>query len=171
MVPLVVLPLWLVAVLNVLAWGTWSALAGYLAHRLPASSFARDTWLYRQRRFEGRALYEHRLRIKRWKDRLPEAGALFTGGFSKRSVRTKDRATLERFVVETRRAEWAHWLIMAATPFFLVWNPWWVEPFLVVYALAANLPCLLVQRYNRERLERVLVTASPGGPPAGRGSR
>jgi glycosyl-4,4'-diaponeurosporenoate acyltransferase len=164
----VALPLWQVAVLNVVAWGAWSALAGYVAHRRPASSCARDTWLYRLRRHEGRALYERRLHIKRWKDRLPEAGALFTGGFSKRSVRTKDRATLERFVVETRRAEWAHWLIMAATPFFLAWNPWWVEPFLVVYALAANLPCLLVQRYNRLRLERAL---SPGGPPAGRGSR
>jgi glycosyl-4,4'-diaponeurosporenoate acyltransferase len=157
--PLVALPLWLVAVLNVVGWGAWSALAGYVAHRRPTSSFVRDTWLYRLRRFEGRGLYERRLRIKRWKDRLPEAGALFTGGFSKRSVRTKDRATLERFVVETRRAEWAHWAIMAATPFFLAWNPLWVEPFLVVYALAANLPCLLVQRYNRLRLLALLGTS------------
>ena len=171
MLPVVVLPLWSVAVLNAVAWGGWSAAAGYLAHRRPTSAFAKDRALYRLRGFERGDLYERRLRIKRWKDRLPEAGALFTGGFSKRSVRTKDRATLERFVIETRRAEWAHWLIIGATPFFLIWNPWWVEPFMVLYALVANLPCLLVQRYNRGRLERLLEPASPGAPPADRGSR
>jgi glycosyl-4,4'-diaponeurosporenoate acyltransferase len=167
--PIVELPLWSVAILNVAAWGSWSAIAGYIAHRRPVASFARDTWLYQLRAVERGGLYEQRLAIKRWKDRLPEAGGLFTGGFSKRSVRTKDRETLERFVVETRRAEWTHWAIMAATPQFLVWNPWWVEPFMIVYALAANLPCLLVQRYNRTRLQRLLATA--GARPGGRGSR
>jgi glycosyl-4,4'-diaponeurosporenoate acyltransferase len=45
---------------------------------------------------------------------------------------------------------------MLMTPAFVVWNPWWVEIAMVVYALAANLPCLLVQRYNRARLARLL---------------
>jgi glycosyl-4,4'-diaponeurosporenoate acyltransferase len=167
--PPVALPLWLVAVLNVVAWGAWSALGGYVAHRRSTAAFTRDTRLYRPWPHEDRVLYERRLRIKRWKDRLPEAGALFAGGFSKRSVSGRDRATLERFVIETRRAEWAHWLIMAAAPFFLLWNPWWVEPIIVVYALAANLPCLLVQRYNRLRLQQLLAT--PAVWRGGRGSR
>ena len=168
MLPPVDLPLGLVAALDVVAWGVWSALAGYVAHRRPAAAFADETWLYRARPWETRELYERRLHIKAWKGHLPEAGDLFAGGFSKRSVRTKDRATLARFVVETRRAEWTHWLIIAGAPSFLVWNPWWVEPFMVLYALAANLPCLLVQRYNRPRLQRMALKA--GVPPAGRGS-
>src|SRR5438132_1706658 len=99
-------------VLDVAVWGSWSAMVGYTAHRRPTAAFAGDSWLYRQRGFErGGRLYE-RLMIKRWKDRLPEAGALFTGGTSKRSLRTRDREVLERFVVETRRAEWTHWVIM-----------------------------------------------------------
>ena len=156
MIPLVDLPKWAMVVLDVAVWGGWSAIAGYWAHRRPVAVFAGDSWLYRLRRFEdGGRLYE-RLRIKRWKDRLPEAGALFTGGFSKRSVRTRDRDVLERFVIETRRAEWTHWTIMLATPVFVVWNWWWVVLLMVVYALAANLPCLLVQRYNRARLARLL---------------
>jgi glycosyl-4,4'-diaponeurosporenoate acyltransferase len=143
-------------VLDIAVWGSWSALVGYWAHRRPATAFAGDSWVYRLRPIErGGRLYEQ-LAIKRWKDRLPEAGALFAGGFSKRSVRTRDRALLEQFVVETRRAEWTHWTIMAATPVFVVWNWWWVEIAMVVYALAANLPCLLVQRYNRARLVRLL---------------
>ena len=142
--------------LDVVVWGGWSAAVGYAAHRRPEAAFASDSWLYRRRGFERGGRFYERLGIRRWKDRLPEAGALFTGGFSKRSVRTKDRAVLERFVVETRRAEWTHWTIMLITPLFLVWNWWWVELLMVVYALSANLPCLVVQRYNRARLARLL---------------
>lgn len=156
MIPPVDLPNWAMVVLDIVVWGAWSALVGYVAHRRRADAFIGDGWLYRLRSFErGGALYE-RAGIKRWKDRLPEAGALFTGGFSKRSVRTRDRVQLERFVAETRRAEWTHWTIMLVTPVFLVWNWWWVELAMIVYALAANLPCLVVQRYNRARLLRLL---------------
>ena len=149
---------WAMVVLDIAVWGGWSALVGYWAHRRPAAAFADDSWLYRLRSFErGGRLYE-RFGIKRWKDRLPEAGGLFTGGFSKRSARTLDRDVLARFVIETRRAEWTHWTIMLATPVFVVWNWWWVELLMLAYALAANLPCLLVQRYNRARLARLLRT-------------
>jgi glycosyl-4,4'-diaponeurosporenoate acyltransferase len=150
------LPKWAMVVLDIAVWGSWSAAAGYIAHRRPAAAFADDSWLYRLRSVEGEGQLYRRLGIKRWKDKLPEAGALFTGGFSKRSVRTRNRDVLERFVIETRRAEWTHWMIMLATPVFLVWNWWWVELLMVAYALAANLPCLLVQRYNRARLVRLL---------------
>ena len=156
MIPLVDLPKWAMVVLDVVVWGSWSALVGLWAHHRPAAAFAGDSRLYRLRDFEDHGRFYERLRIKRWKDRLPEAGALFTGGFSKRSVKTLDRSVFERFVVETRRAEWTHWVIMLATPVFLVWNWWWVELLMIVYALAANLPCLLVQRYNRARLARLL---------------
>jgi glycosyl-4,4'-diaponeurosporenoate acyltransferase len=155
-IPLVELPKWAMVVLDVAVWGGWSAVVGYWAHRRPITAFADDSARYRLRAVEANGRLYERLGIKRWKDRLPEAGGLFTGGFSKRSMRTRDRAVLERFVVETRRAEWTHWTIMSATPVFLVWNWWWVELLMVVYALAANLPCLLVQRYNRARLARLL---------------
>ena len=55
---------------------------------------------------------------------------------------------LERFVVETRRAEATHWLVLAAGPFFVLWNPWGLALVMVAYAVVANVPCLLIQRYN-----------------------
>jgi glycosyl-4,4'-diaponeurosporenoate acyltransferase len=144
--------------LNVGFWGGWSALAGYIAHRRRLGHFERETWLSRLRSFEaGGRFYERRLRIQRWKGRLPEAGALFTGGFSKRSLRSRRRELLERFVAETRRAEWAHWLIVAGTPVTFLWNWWWVDVVMVLYAVAANGPCLVTQRYNRARLLRILA--------------
>ena len=143
-------------VLDVVVWGAWSGLVGYVAHRRPRSAFEHDTWLYRPRRFERGGTWYERIGIKRWKGWLPEAGGLFTGGFAKSAVRLHDLDHLERFVVETRRAEWTHWTIMLITPLFLVWNWWWVEPVMLAYAVTANGPCLAVQRYNSARLLRAL---------------
>jgi glycosyl-4,4'-diaponeurosporenoate acyltransferase len=153
---------WLAA-LDAGVWAAWSALAGYLAHRLPVARLCRDSWLFRLHRPERVARrYERLLRIKRWKSLLPEAGDLFKGGFSKRRMLRHDSAYLARFVVETRRAELTHWLIMAAVPFFFLWNPWWLGLAMLAYGVVANVPCLLTQRYNRARLLRALdrVTTS-----------
>jgi len=137
-------------------WVAWSAVCGYAAHRLPDERLRRSGPL-RLRAFErdGR-VYERWLRIKAWKDALPEAGSLFRGGFSKRGVVGHDRAYLERFARETRRAERTHWAILALSPVFFAWNPWWLATAMAGYGVVANVPCLLVQRYNRARLERLL---------------
>lgn len=147
---------WTVA-LDVAVWAVGSSLTGYVTHRLGPDAFTRDSVVTRLRPFErsGR-FYEDRLRIKRWKARLPEAGDLFPGGFSKRSLQKVDPVYLERFVQETRRAEVTHWVIIALGPFFFLWNPWWLGTVMVAYGVAANLPCLLAQRYNRARLMRTL---------------
>ncbi len=150
----VVLADWLIILLNVVVWFGWSVGIGYVGHRLPHAVFERDSRLTRLRAFESRGRwYERRLRIKRWKDRLPEAGAFFAGGFSKRRVA---RAELERFVAETRRAELVHWVAMALWPVFAIWNPPWAAAVVFVYAIAANAPCLVVQRYNRARLVHLI---------------
>lgn len=148
--------LWL-ALLDAGVWAAWSASMGYLAHRVPSGWLARDRFLFRLRRLElDTRFYRRVLRMQRWKARLPEAGDLFRGGFSKRRLVRRDRDYLERFVVETRRAELTHWLILAFGPVFFAWNPWWLGLAMVAYAIVANTPCLLIQRYNRARLLRML---------------
>jgi glycosyl-4,4'-diaponeurosporenoate acyltransferase len=137
-------------------WGGWSFAIGYIGHRRSIESFACERWWSEPRGFErDGAIYAGVFRIKRWKDLLPELGSLFSGGFAKRSAR-RDRAYLERFVVETRRAEWVHWVVFGVWPVFGLWNPPWAVAVMCVYATAANVPCIVVQRFNRARLLRVL---------------
>ncbi len=146
----------LLALAGAAAWAGWSALCGYVAHRTPASRFQHDR-LLKIREFErdGRT-YERVLHIKAWKDALPEAGTLFRGGMSKAHLPGHDPVSLHRFAGETRRAERTHWAILALGPTFFAWDPWWLATAMLGYGLAANVPCLLVQRYNRARLLRVL---------------
>ncbi|HVF32677.1 MAG TPA: hypothetical protein VM933_06540 [Acidimicrobiales bacterium] len=152
----------LLVLVDVVAWGAIHAATGYLVHRLPARRLGRDTWLTRPRAWEGDGrFYVRRLRIKRWKRLLPEAGALFAGGFDKKRLTGgRDPAYLLAYVRETRRAELGHWLAAAGAPLFFLWNPWGVGIAMLVYAVAANGPCIAAQRYNRLRLARVLGLSS-----------
>jgi glycosyl-4,4'-diaponeurosporenoate acyltransferase len=147
----------LLVLVDVVAWAVFHAGTGYLVHRLPARRFDHDTWLTRPRRFEdGGRFYVRRLRIKRWKRHLPEAGALFAGGFDKKHLRATDMVYLLSHARETRRAELGHWLAAACAPLFFLWNPWPVGVVMLGYAVAANGPCIAAQRYNRLRLDRIV---------------
>ncbi len=159
------LPLGWTVVLDCVVWAVGGTAIGYLTHRAGPDRFARDGPVTRLRPFEqdGR-WYEQHLRIKVWKRRLPEAGALFADGFSKRNLRDASAGQLERFVVETRRAEVTHWWVAALGPLFVLWNPWGLALVMVVYAVVANGPCLVVQRYNRARLQRVIHRIGRGAP-------
>lgn len=142
-------------------WAGWSLVVGYSAHRRPAERLEHDGTLTRLRAWErGGRIYE-RIAIRRWKDRLPDAGAVFRGGTSKRVLPGRSSADLRRFAAETRRAELVHWRIPLIAPLFALFNPLALTVAMGAYAVVANLPCLVVQRYNRGRILRVLERRQP----------
>lgn len=144
------------AVLDVAAWGLFHTVTGYAAHRLGDSRLEREGPVLRLRRAEtGGRPYRRFLRIDRWKDTLPEAGALFRGGTSKRRLPAAGLTGLEHFARETRRAELAHWWALCCGPLFALWNPPVATALLVTYGVVVNLPFIAVQRYNRARVQAV----------------
>lgn len=147
-------------VVNVVGWGMFHSATGYAVHRLPLARLQRDTWILRQRAFERDGRWYEPFRIRRWKDALPEAGALFAGGMSKRALPGRDRAGLVRFAAETRRAEWGHWAAMACGPVFVLWNPPVLAGVMILYGVLVNAPFIAIQRYNRWRIGRVLARTS-----------
>ena len=152
-----VMPQTLTVLVDIVAWGVFHAVTGYAAHRLSDDRLTRDGWLLRQRSFEdGGRWYRRRLRIHRWKDRLPDAGDLFSGGTSKRQLTAYDVAGLEAFARETRRAELAHWWALFCGPLFVLWNPPLAAALLVTYGVLVNLPFILIQRYNRFRIDALM---------------
>ncbi len=145
-----------------LMWVLIGLVTGWHYHRRPTEHFADDNWLTRPRAFEqGGRWYQRHLRIRSWKDKLPEKGDLFRGGFSKRHLTNRSTSHLQRFVVETRRAEMVHWSNLAAGPVFLIWCPPLLGGVMVVFGIVAHLPFITVQRYNRERLTTILARRAP----------
>ena len=142
--------------IDIAAWFVIHMGVSYLMTHVPLISFDAKSWLYTQRRWEkdGR-VYKKIFGLKKWKEMLPDGAALFKEGFEKKHLRKLDNEYLNNFIRETCRAELTHWIVLLFGPVFLVWNLWWVGIVMIVYAISANLPCIISQRYNRIRLKRV----------------
>ncbi len=142
--------------LNVIAWLAIQLGLAWALTQLAAEGFDAGNFFARPKSWErnGR-FYEKVLAIKSWKDKLPDAAGWFHGGFPKANLRAAAPEFLARFLRETWRGELVHWLALLAVPLFCVWNPWWALLVNALYAVAANAPCILVQRYNRARLWRL----------------
>ena len=141
---------------NILGWPVIHLTIGAIAVRIPSKHFADDFWLTAPNGWEhdGR-LYRNLFEIRKWKKLLPD-GAPWLGGFAKNKLANREPSYLAEFLVETRRAELAHWLMLCCLPIFFTWNPPWACWIMTLYALAANIPCILAQRYNRLVLSRVV---------------
>jgi glycosyl-4,4'-diaponeurosporenoate acyltransferase len=144
--------------LDAAVWVILSIGVGYGGHRLSDRRLQHESAITRPRAFEQNGdFWQHHFAVRRWKDRLPEAGAIF-GGMSKRHLRHwKD---MGRLAIETRRAELVHWSLMACGPLFLFWNPPALGFAMILFAVAANGPCIVIQRFNRYRLLRLLARKS-----------
>ena len=142
--------------LDIAAWLIIHMGVSYLMTHIPLSSFDTGLWLYKRRKWEkdGR-IYARIFRLKKWKKRLPDGAALFKGGFQKKHLKGLDDVYLDNFIRETCRAELAHWIMFLFSAVFFIWNPWWVGIVMIVYAILVNIPCIIIQRYNRIRLKRV----------------
>lgn len=143
---------------NLLGWPVIHISIGSAALRLPPRLFARDSWLTTPRRWEcdGR-LYRDALAIRKWKSLLPDGGP-WLGGFAKKKLCAHNSSYLAQFLLETRRAELAHWCMLCCLPLFFIWNPPWACLVMTAYGVAANLPCIVAQRYNRIALNRAVRT-------------
>lgn len=140
---------------NVLLWPILHIAIGFAVLSISPQNFASDTWLTAPRDWEQDGLvYRSWFAIRKWKSLLPD-GAPWLGGAAKRNLVSRDPTSIAQFMIETRRAEIAHWFMLGCLPIFLIWNPPWARWVMLVYALAANLPCILAQRYNRLVLNRI----------------
>jgi glycosyl-4,4'-diaponeurosporenoate acyltransferase len=139
-------------------WAVLHIGVAWAGTRLPASLFSPQFLLFRPSSWEqGGRFYERALGVRRWKHLLPDGAPWFSGGFPKATLKEQDTAYLQRFVLETCRGETVHWIVLSAGGLFFLWNPVWLACCMVVYAVVANLPCIITQRYNRLRLARIVA--------------
>jgi glycosyl-4,4'-diaponeurosporenoate acyltransferase len=141
-------------------WAAASAVVGRRAAGRPWRSLVRLGRPVGQR---SRRRWE-RLGVRRWKDRLPEAGPLF-GGLTKRRLPSATDGGAERFAAECRRAELVHIALLWAAVIPAVWCPPWLWAASLGYAIVANVPCLGAARYNRARAEAIMRTRTRRARP------
>ncbi|UOY93110.1 glycosyl-4,4'-diaponeurosporenoate acyltransferase [Ectobacillus sp. JY-23] len=139
--------------------GVWVFIHLFISYscvKLGTIPFEGDYWLYRERSWEKNGRLYEKLGVKRWKQWAPDASRLFKGGFHKKNLRNMTEEHLRVFLLETKRAELAHWLPIPFAFLFFLWNEIVVGWAMVIYALCLNIPLIIIQRYNRIRLSRIL---------------
>ncbi len=132
-------------------WLLASLLVGWLANLLP------PRWLQPARPASSAQAALPGFGIRVWKRWIPDAGGVLPGGVRKASLVQRDPQALRRLVIETRRAELVHGVLWPAGLLTALWLPPAGVLVNLVFATLFNLPCLLVQRHNRLRLQRCLA--------------
>lgn len=144
-------------VLSSLIWFVTSLLVGWRSVRWSKSRLGRRGVFTQLRDWEdGGRFWQRTTRVRSWKARLPQAGALFTGGTAMDRLSSRSTGDLEEFWLATVRAERVHWLIFASTPLHWIWCRPALAVGMTAFGVAFNAPCVIVQRYNRAALQRIL---------------
>lgn len=159
--------------LKVLLLVALNALAGTcVGCVLPISPKMIDNWFFRERAWErGGAFYERLFHVKAWKTILPELADFVKSAFGKRHIAAHSPEYLLRFLVESCKAELTHWVIVFSSLSFALWNPISETEAAAMVTFLLNLPYIVIQRYNRPRIRRLLVQMqySPNFAPPARG--
>lgn len=151
--PIVSLPAVWIVLIDIFAWAFFHLVISYVCFKLPLSHFRKDSFWFQIFSWEksGR-LWQRLFKVKKWKGSLIDGTVLFKRGYTKKKLHGIKTKELKTFAAETKRAELTHWLSIFPAPLFFLWNPLWVGWAMVFYAVAFNLPFIVVQRYNRGRI-------------------
>lgn len=137
---------------NLFLVGLWHAIIFVATIKFPTSTFDVSKEMYSPKSWEhsGR-FYKDKLKINIWKDRIPQ----FVGkdGFSKRHLTDVSIEYLDEFIMETCRGEWSHRKSCLSIIITMLINPLLIGLFFSFLIILANVPCLMIQRYNRFRLQ------------------
>lgn len=147
---------WLFTV-NTVAWLILHFAISALCFKIPLRYFLHDVAFLRIARWERDGEIWNRLfLVKKWKKYLIDGSSIVKESYNKSHLHGTKRENLIVFAAETKRAELTHWLLILPAPLFFLWNPVWAGWIIVAYALIANLPFIITQRYNRGRIESMI---------------
>lgn len=124
---------------------------------LPKSIFHFDRFPFRSFPFEKNGSIYKKLKIQKWKEKAPDMSRIFPRLMpSKKLPKSAGSVQIYRMLEETCIAEWTHGVLcVAGIGCVFIWNGigGWI---LFLLYLTANLPFMIIQRYNRPKLVRLL---------------
>ena len=129
----------------------------FIGQALPRRWFDPDGTAFRMRSWERDGSFFRKLRIRRWKDKLPDASKVAPDMYRKSISGVPSEENLRRLIEESCVAEFIHkLLILVSLGVVKIWagKSGWICWFLCVLG---NLPFIFIQRFNRPRLRAALL--------------
>lgn len=142
---------------NIITMCGVGAIIGFMFALIPQSLFNIKIWK-KSLPFEANGtFYEKYLKIHLWKDLIPQFSKMFHFGYRKDKIPVRDIPHYEMFMIETIRAEITHILLILFSPlYYICFSKGWAL-FAVMASIIANLPCIVIQRYNRIRISKIIT--------------
>lgn len=128
-----------------------------IGRMLPKRWFRYDAIPYRSARFEKEGAIYNKLNIKSWQNKVPDMSRIFPKMMPAKRLGSKtDAGTLKTMLQETCIAELTHGVLcFTGLHFVSIWQGAG-GTVLAVLNMLGNLPFILIQRYNRPRLAKLL---------------
>jgi glycosyl-4,4'-diaponeurosporenoate acyltransferase len=145
-------------IVDIFSWVVLHFSIGYLSTKIPYN------WLNPNLRFfqsyswekDGK-IYERLFHVRSWKHLIPDGSKMYQGAFSIKHLPTDDVAYLTHWLKESIRSEICHWMMIFPGFFFFLWNDIMGGWLMVAYAFLNNLVPIILQRFNRPRMRKLIV--------------
>ncbi|MEB6230926.1 glycosyl-4,4'-diaponeurosporenoate acyltransferase CrtO family protein [Staphylococcus xylosus] len=115
--------------------------------------FKKDNIYFRSWNFEKEGqLWQKLVKVQYWKNQLPDGQRTNSNIVSKAAFdKSRNKHEVSQFILETRRAELVHLFSILLVIVFLNSSKS-IKIIILIYVIVANVPCIIVQRYNRHKL-------------------
>lgn len=97
-----------------------------------------------------------RLHVRKWQAKIPDMSRIFVKIMPEKKLTKENYENLPRMIEETCVAEWTHILLsIAGLGLLKIWSGVGGVCITIIYIVLGNLPFIVVQRYNRPRLQKL----------------
>lgn len=99
-----------------------------------------------------------RLHVRKWQAKIPDMSRIFVKIMPEKKLTKENYENLPRMIEETCVAEWTHILLsIAGLGLLKIWSGVGGVCITIIYIVLGNLPFIVVQRYNRPRLQKLFA--------------
>ncbi len=145
-------------ILDIVAWVLFHLSIGYTFSRLPIELFDPEKKWFQTKPWEkGGEIYQKIFRVKSWKKWIPSGAALYRGAYEIKHITEYSVENVRLWVKESCRSEFCHIVMILPGFLFFLWNSVEAGMWMVAYAFLNNLIPIVMQRYNRPRVNRLLA--------------
>ena len=136
-------------------------IAAYLVNLLSYRNLIALYPIFRAKAWEdGGNIYQRLFHVKGWKEYIPSIGS-----FDKKNIE-KTKITpdfISQYLLESLRAELCHLYAFVFSLLLLLCTAARAWFFIIAYTILLNMPCIVIQRYNRPRFERFMRERDASG--------
>ncbi len=128
----------------------------YFGESLPRRFFLFDRFPYKPFPFEKEGRVYEAVGVRKWKTRVPDMSRIMKDMLPKKIERGADSKAIRALIKETCVAEFVHKLLcVLGIGIYFIWKNY-IGVLLSMLFTLCNLPFIIIQRYNRPHLIRLM---------------